>query len=306
MSETKRMHYVPQTYLKHFAKEVIKGSEREYFIDCLTKDKNDEIKSINIKNVCLENDIYTLPGETTEQRLYLENMYRKLYEDDYDKLYTLLTNKNIEKVTPAQRYEIIAFVVSMFYRNNSWKNSHNKLMDETYSKVFSLARDNGQESFFMEEQEISIAGKTLEAFQKESRKEDRPMIALIQAQKIFQLIRIRLRNDVVTVVNIQNDSFDFVTSDNPVSCQGEPSQWTMPFDPNNTLSIPIDNKNLLQLRPWANQLDRNMLGRMSESSIVAMASTLINNNFQFNQAERFVLGNETGLKRFLEQKEKYK
>lgn len=307
MPETKRMHYVPQTYLKHFAKEVIKGNEKEYFIDCVPKNNIEigSIKSINIKHICLENDIYTLTGETEEKRMLIENLYKTLYEDDYDHIYSLLKDRNKDKVTPIERYKIISFVVSMFLRNTSWGNSHNKLMDDVYAKVFALAKNNSNTSFFMENEEISIANKTLEELQKESRLQDRPMIALIQAEKIFQLIRIRLQNDVITIINIKDNSFKFITSDNPVFCESDSTQINIPFDPNNTLSIAIDNKNLLQLRPWANELEKNMLGRIEAEHLIAMTSTLAYNNFQSKQANRFILGCEIGLKNFISQKDKY-
>ena len=204
MEETRRMHYVPRTYLKHFAEVSGKASSPEYMINTARASElaEDRIKQINIKNVCLENDLYTLPGESPEERQFLEKMYNELYETDYHILYNLLTDDSKDKLTSAQRHVVISFVVSMFYRNTKWGDSYNKLMDETYEKVFNLAVQSGQQSFFMDEKEISIAGKTLEEFQKESKKQDRPMIALMQAQKIFELIRIREVNDIVTIVKL--------------------------------------------------------------------------------------------------------
>lgn len=308
MQETKRMHDVPQTYLKPFSTEFIKpGGKKSYLISGLSVSNliETEIRSMSIKDVCVENDIYALPGATKEERQFLETMYCQLYESDYNKIYQILTDDSKVSVTPGERNEIISFVVSMFYRNSIWGNGHNKLMKETYAKVFALSEAGGKDSFFMEDKEISIAGKTLNEFQKEQWDLDRPAIAVTLAKKIFELARLRRLNDVVTVVTLKDDSFEFITSDNPVSYRNQIGQRPIPFDPTNTLSMPIDSKHLLQLRPWGDQLDKLMLGRMSESAIIGRATTLTNNHFQSIQAERFVFGSATGLKKFIKDKEKY-
>jgi hypothetical protein len=308
MGATKRMHYVPRTYLKHFSTATVKGpNDILYRIHAVPVPGLDEsaLKLLSITDVCLENDLYTLPGQSPQERLFLENMYNELYEKGYDSYYALLTDESREKISPLERRSIISFVVSMFYRNNSWGNAYNKLMDETYAKAFALAKEHGNESFFMDDKEISIAGKTLKEFQKENKEKDRPMIALSQAQRIFELVRLRLINDVITVVKLENTNLEFITGDNPVTYRDSPSKHPMPLDPENTLSIPLDSKHLLQLRPWGHELDKDLIGRMDATSIIAEATTVINNHFQAAQAGRFILGTESGLRTFLKNKDKY-
>jgi len=304
------MHDVPRTYLKHHCGADGKGgSTGDMIYSAPVKDLTEaQVRAVNIKNVCLEKDLYTLPGTTTQERMFLENMYNDLYEKSYDQLYGLLTDENQESLSPAQRHDIISFVVSMFLRNRAWGNAYNQLMDETYAKVFLLAEQSGQQSFLMGDQEISIAGKTLEGFQRESRKADRPMVALTGAQKIFELIRIREINDIVTIVKLEFTSLEFITSDNPVTLQDSRQKRPIPFDPANTLSIPIDGKHLLQLRPWAyeHQLETDKIWRTDARGIVAFGTTQINNHYQAGQATHFILGSETGLKSFIQTKDRYK
>jgi hypothetical protein len=303
------MHDVPRTFLKHFSSATTKANNVEYTIFSAPASNPAEalIRSTNIRNVCLENDLYTLPGTTPEERMFLEKMYNELYERKYEDLYNLLTDEKQEQLSPTQRHDIISLVVSMFFRNRSWGNTYNKLMDETYAKVFALKEDGGKESFFMDDKEISIAGKTLEEFQRESRKQDRPMIALTGAQKIFELVRIREVNDIVTIVKLEDTPLEFIVSDNPVTIQDSVQQRPIPFDPANTLSIPIDSKHLLQLRPWANQhqLEKDKIWRTGARGVIALATSLINNRYQAAQATRFILGTESGLKTFIQTKDRY-
>jgi len=64
--------------------------------------------------------------------------------------------------------------------------------------------------------------------------------------------------------------------------------------------LPIDNKHLLQLRPWGSELDLHMIGRMNEWSFMAGANTMMNNQFQLGQSGKLLLGTLTGLEKFLQ------
>lgn len=291
MGETRRMHYVPRTYMEKFA--VAKGDQ--YYIAALPK-AGGTIFHPNLVNVCTEKDLYLLPGETEEQRQLLEKMYSDLYEVGYNTIYKILTDKAKETVTAGEHYAIIGFVVSMFYRNNSWHNFHNHVTDEMIQRAYTLTKEQGTASFFFEEKEISIAGKSLEELQKEMKIENRPAISLVTAQTIFKLIRLRTLTDIVTVVEAQ-PGHEFLTSDNPVWYKAaDIKQRPIPFDPTNTLAIPIDGQHLLQLQPWRDHFPWEMLGRSLEP--LPGAVTSVNNHFQAHQCSRFLLGKELGLKAF--------
>ena len=293
MTETRRMHYVPRVYLEKFAKQ--RGNE--YYI-CALEKKTGKIFIPNTKNICVETDLYLLDGSTEDERQMIEKLYNDLFEREYNKIHKILVDDSRDAISMEERYDIISFVVSMFYRNNVWNAGYNKLIDETLAKAYHLSKANEKDSFFFGEQEVSIAGKSLEELQKENRDKDRQMIALNAIQRIFELTRMRVINDVVTVVKTEDL---IVTSDNPVSFRGENvNVRPIPIDPNNTLSLPIDDCHLLQLRPWGDKLDNNltMLGRMSEFSLVSGIVAETNNQFQYNQAERFLLGTEDGIRGF--------
>lgn len=293
MAETRRMHYVPKVYLDKFAKQ--RGDE--YYISALEKQRGN-IFYPNTKNICVETDLYLLEGSTENERQMIEKLYHELFEDGYNNIYKILVDDSRDSITMEERYDIISFVVSMFYRNNVWNVGYNQLMDETLAKAYHLSKANEKDSFFFGKQEVSIAGKSLEELQKENRDTDRQMIALNAIQKIFELTRMRVINDVITVVKTEDS---IITSDNPVSFRGENvNVRPIPVDPNNTLSLPLDDCHLLQLRPWGDKLDNNltMLGRMSEFSIVSGVVAETNNQFQYRQAGLFLLGTENGIKSF--------
>lgn len=293
--ETKRMHYVPKVYLKYFAN---KRNNDEYFIHAIKKSTG-EIFETNIKNICVENDIYALPGETREERQFFETMYNQLYEVEYDSIYKILTNEDKESVTSEERYSVISFVASMFYRNATWKDFHNRFMDDIIKQGYNASKANGKNSFFFEGQEISIQGKTLEQLQKENQVLDQPLIVMTMAKQIFKLTRLRMINDVITVVKTSGE-FQYLTSDNPVTIQAENNKYPVPIDATTTLAMPIDKNHLLQLRPWAHQLDKHMIGRMNEFNFIGQITVSINNQYQNGQSHKFVLGSLNDLEKFKE------
>ncbi|HEY4877186.1 MAG TPA: hypothetical protein VIH86_16520 [Puia sp.] len=122
-------------------------------------------------------------------------------------------------------------------------------------------------------------------------------IKLTSAKMIFELRRLRMANDVVTVVKLSGER-EFVTSDNPVSYFQENVRRPAPADPMNTMSIAIDSKHLLQSRPWANQLDKKMLGRMTEFDFMSDVIMTMHNKYQLHQSGMFMLGTRTGLMQF--------
>jgi uncharacterized protein DUF4238 len=292
MGETRIMHYVPQSYMRYFSQERKGG----FYINALLKDGG-KIFSTNIKNMCAERDLYMIPGETEEERQLIEKIYNDLYEAGYDRLYAMLTDPKKEELTAGERYAIIGFVVSMYFRNNAWNSFYDRVMDDMLSKAYALTVTNEKDSFFFEDQEISIVGKTLIELQKDYRKEGRPLTALQSVQTMFRAIRLRVENDFVSVIRAVGN-FEFITSDNPVVAKPPKGErHLVPMNPQNSLWIPIDNKHLLQLNPWAGELDGSMLGRLTDGPFPGI-QTSMNNAFQGAQAGKFLLGTEVGLNQF--------
>ena len=293
MGETTNMHFVPRTYLKRFSYETIKAGSKEFYIHAVEKVRMKRApEPRNVKRICKEENLYLLPGETEEQRQLLENMYRIIFENDYDKIYNILIDEDRDTLTQEERYDVVSFVVSMFYRNNSWHIFHNRVMNDILEHAYTASKFNNHNTFYFEEREISIAGKSLEELQREHKEENRPLIATVTAELIFKLTRLRMVNDFVSVIKA-SDGFEFITSDNPVSFHSK----TMPFDPTNSLWMPIDNKHILQLQPWADQLQGMTIGRMNESPVPGLITTM-SNDYQARQSNQFLLGTMTALRKY--------
>jgi|GEM_PF-790368 len=300
--ETKRQHFVPRAYLKYFSLE----KSGEFFINAVPKASptQDKIFTPNIKNVAIEKDIYTLPGDSEGERQLIERLYSDNFEAHYDKVYQILTDPNKKEVTKGERDLIISTVVTMFYRTTKWINSHNKFMARVIHDMFALAKRAGTDYFMFEKERISIAGKTEEQLADEFKLENRPSQVLTQLQVALSLIEARSFNDGINIIKL-NDGIDneFITSDNPVSYYRAGVNEIMPFDPKNVLSVPLDNKHILMLMPYADTETKNLIIRRTDSAMMSVAQKLTANYNQWHNSEKFILGTETGLKEYLDKKE---
>mgnify|MGYP007028591242 CR=1 FL=1 len=99
---------------------------------------------------------------------------------------------------------------------------------------------------------------------------------------------------------MNNDSDEFISSDNPVIYSNPKGESLAPFDSKNILQFPLDSKHLLLLIPS----DEHSLTitRISKSGSMGVCQKLTANYSQFQNADKFILGNESGLKSYLSTK----
>jgi Protein of unknown function (DUF4238) len=293
----KRQHFVPRTYLKHFG--IADG--REYLIHVLLEGatKKEVIFQSNIKNVALEKHLYTLPGETIAQKMAVEKFYSDELEQHYDSINSILTDPNKTDLTDGEKDLIISTVVTMYYRTTKWVNASRGLMGRAFEQVFHLCKQTGKDYFTFGDEKMSISGKTLEEFTRDYNKEMQPGMILTQLEVAIKLIGIRIRNDSVCVVKIDDENLELVTSDNPVTASNNNPQRFAPFDPTNILKLPLDSKHILMLMPeCAEGLENRIFRRVSKRPF-AEVEKLTANYSQMQNSEKFMFGSKNALESYL-------
>jgi hypothetical protein len=293
----KRQHFVPRTYLKHFSEQ----SGEKYFIHALPSDATeaDNIFSSNITNVAFEKHLYTLPGETIEQKMAVEKLYSDEFEVHYDSIYKILTDPNKIEITSEERELIISTVVTMYYRTTKWVNASRNLMERVFESAFHLCEQSGVDYFNFENEKFSIAGKTLQEFTREFNKERQPGMILIQLETAFKLIALRMINDSICVNKIESENLEFVTSDNPVVAKNNTPERFAPFDPTNILELPIDAKHKLMLIPECPKESMNMIFRKTSTAPFSEIEKLTTNYSQMQNSEKLVFGSKKALESYL-------
>ncbi|MGB3345414.1 MAG: DUF4238 domain-containing protein [Aequorivita sp.] len=293
----KRQHFVPRTYLKHFG--IADGNE--YLVHVLPQSAT-EAKAIfqsNIKNVALEKHLYTLPGETVAQKMAVEKFYSDELEQHYDSIYALLTDPNKTELTDAEKDLIISTVVTMYYRTTKWVNASRNLMGRAFEQVFHHCKQTGKDYFTLGEENISIAEKTLDEFTRDYNKERQPGMILTQLEVAIKLIAIRVKNDSICVIRIDDEDLELVTSDNPVTASNNNPERFAPFDRTNILKLPLDSKHILMLMPeCAEGLENRIFRRVSKRPF-AEIEKLTANYSQMQNSEKFMFGSKKALESYL-------
>lgn len=294
-SQVKRQHYVPRTYLKRFASQ----DGDAYYINALkvSEPKIEGIFPVNIINACLETHLYTLPGENTKERMALETFYSNEFEEHYDRIYDILINPDKTDLNEEERDLIISTLITMFYRTTSWINKHNEFMKRVITQGYELALQMKKNYFIHEGEKISFEGKSLGDLVKEYKMENKPVQVLTQLEVAFSLIETRKANSGIFVIKLNEPECEFITSDDPVivsSLSPNPS----PFDKNNIIKLPIDNKHIVMLMPNSNEA-KNLILRHNVSGAICRNKALAININQFKKAERFILGQRSALESFV-------
>lgn len=299
--DTIGQHYVPQTYLKHFAEH--RGEE--HFIKALLKDETSDecIIESNINNICKQRDIYTLKGNTADERMLIESFYESNYERNYNKIYNILIDEKRDTISAEERKLIISTIITMLFRTTKISSIYNKFMDGVLESLYLSSKSRGKDFFFIEKQKVSIVGKTLEQIKRENKKESKPMIAITQLQVALRLIQLRIGRDSIMIIKLLDDNCEYITSDNPVTYSHLTDENSAPFDNDNLLNLPLDSKHLLSLIPDPNVDFKHRLFRVNKQGKLAFNSKLTSNYQQMKNAERFILGNDSSLKGYLKTKE---
>jgi len=288
-NETKSQHYVPRTYLKNFSVK----RKKNYYICAADKDNLCNILFSNIVNVCLENNIYTLKGETSEQRQAVEKFYSENIESNYQEVYNTLTDKDILTINKDMHYKIILTVITLLYRTSKLLHLHNDDRNKALERVFSLCKQENKDYFLFKEARYSIKGKTLKEIQNEFKKNEKDLEILTQLDVALRLAEIRCFDGII-VTKVQPEDY-LITSDNPVILSNIQPGNIAPFDPENSINLPIDDSHVLTILPHSQKPGINRIIRHDPQSTMSHAKMISNNTSQLQNCFRYIIGNKKGL-----------
>jgi len=282
-SESIKQHFVPRTYLKNFGYK----KKDNFYVNVFPKNQSiGNMFESNIKKICAENHLYTLRGDIKSRQL-LENIYSKIFENEYSELFDILTNDNIFEITFDMKKSIISVIITMFYRTKKWLNEINSFNDESLNKIFQVCTQFSLDYYTDSDgHKISIKGKSIQELKRNKKNETRIPFILIQLETALKLIEIK-QYDIINVFKIENNT-EFITSDNPVFAVNTNKLPTIPFDIDNAYYLPISNKYLLSIFPREDLPVNNKIIRMaiSQEQVAKM------NKIQLTNCDKFIIGSK--------------
>lgn len=295
-NETTGQHFVPRAHLNPFGEEISKG---EYKIHFLKKDDLSNVVDINTRKICKEHHGYTIAGATEEERQFVENAYGEIWDDNYKTVYDAVTDDSLTEIDESTRRLIISTVTSMMFRTRRLKNVIGQGVVEALQYTINVSKSIGAKSVDFLGEEMLLDGRTAKEMAKEYEARQHDSLVLSQLQFAMILARAR-QNDRITVYKIDAED-GFLTSDhpvymfNPAAPQGMP---LAPMTPSNILSLPINRKYRIDLTQCLTGEDSHRVVRFHYHDLLAQGELACNNEHQYQNCEKFLLGDPTTLTNF--------
>jgi hypothetical protein len=287
-TETRKPHFVPKTYLKNFATR----KNDDYYVNILKKDDAyDKIVESKISDICAANHLLK-PDTTDKSKQKLEDIYTDIFENQYDNLFSVLTDNKVLEITDELKKSIVSAVVTMFYKTKKWTDFLGYHSDVNMQKIDQLRNQFKVDHYFDSTGgQVGFQNKTLEELEVSHKNITRIPLIITQLKVALKLIEAK-HFDCINVYKIADES-EFITSDNPVLAINMQKMRTKHFDVENAYYLPISNKYLIAIFPKEELPSQNKIIRlMINKEWVESFNTM-----QLFQSDKCVIGSVEAIKK---------
>jgi len=290
-SEPKKHHFVPKTYLKNFATR----KNDDYFVNILHKDEpGNMISEKNIADICAANHLLK-PDGNHKSKQKLEDIYTDIFENHYDKLFSVLTDDKVQEITDELKKSIVSAVVTMFYKTKKWSDLLGYNTDADTNKIDQLRNQFKVDHYFNSKgTQVDFQNKTLEELEISHKNITRIPLIITQLKVALKLIEAK-QFDCVNVYKIADES-EFITSDNPVLVINMHKMRTLHFDIENAYYLPISNKYLIAIFPAKAEPSQNKIIRLMINKEWVQSF----NTMQLFQSDKCLIGSVEAIRKIKE------
>ncbi|MBW3522889.1 DUF4238 domain-containing protein [Chryseobacterium sp. NKUCC03_KSP] len=294
MSKPIHQHFIPKSYLNNFAV----NDNNKNFISAKNSDNN-KIITVSTRDICVGKNLYTLPSD--DNKFAIEHFYADHIDSKFPELYKILTDSKIIEIDSKTKTDIIATVLSLYFRTPKFLNQENKIFEEIVRTAHKHSKGG---DFIVEygDDNIIITSNEVEQIIREYKENNRIKFLGQHLDQYERLIKSKIQN-VINVYHITDES-QLITSDNPVLIRPfvDPTaedfdedkfhkQTINPFDESNTIHLPLNDKTMLTILPNLDSFPDFKIRRLEKKKI----DTIIYNNDIERYAERWILGKPSSI-----------
>ncbi|MBL7821230.1 MAG: DUF4238 domain-containing protein [Saprospiraceae bacterium] len=275
-------HYVPRVYLKNFATK----KKDEFYVNVYDKQSSNNFTT-NIKNICSENNLYTLNKNDHFNPLIIEEAYAKYFEPLYETAYKLLVDDNIIEISDEERAIILVAIFQFYFRNTKILNESisfhrkriellfykNKLAGQAVYKYIDHDFDTNKD---LEQQQIQFENESKYSFKKEH---------------IDNYTELALKNSwqSISIYKICDES-KFITCDDPLKNLNLEKNSKNPFQISSQFFLPLNEKYCLFLHN-----DRTKTyNKVYREDVYNGRAFMINSN-SIENSQRFAIGDQSAI-----------
>jgi hypothetical protein len=286
-------HFIPRTYLEKFAH---RQDGDKFFVSAFNKLTDSITNEISVKDICVETDLYTLKHLSGNEKYKIEDFFSENIESKYPDVYKLLVLDKKEYISGEERTLILYTTLSMYFRTPKVLN---KFVHFAATLVDDVKNNTEADKIDFLGYEISIKDKSFNEIKKEIKEQRRIDYLKTQIALLNQFIRFKALDGIV-VTELVGDQ-EFVTSDNPVEIRNSFGTGFNLFDARNSIYVPLDPKHALFIPP---KLEGSIINRVFYQRDSFFQHVILN-NCVYENAERWVVGTQTGIDKFLKDQAKY-
>jgi hypothetical protein len=247
-----------------------------------------EIKQeLSTSNICVESNFYTIKELSDDEKYKIEDYYSQKIESNYENVYNLLIDKNIEFISLKQRIDILTALLSLYFRTPK---ALNEFAEFTSNLLLSSKDNNIKELTFLGER-INLENETFKSLKKKIKESNRVDYNETQIALMNQFIYFK-RFDGIVVIELTGDK-EYITSDNPVTVYNQHENIDL-FSLNNSIYVPIDSKHCVFIAPKVHGAIVNRIFRTIDS----LYQYVVINDSTFQNAEKWIIGTNTGIPKF--------
>jgi hypothetical protein len=254
MSNPKKHHYIPKSYLRNFAE---RRTDVDW-VDTLLNRKESEIKQVSTTNLCHQKNLYTFPPGQTKDPYVLEKYYGEHVDGVYPEVYSMLTNPEIINFSVDEKRKVLNTTLSLYFRTPGFLNKNLKLVDNIFDKVGLSTSDPEQMvSIDWGNGIVSFNRKDLDLVREEQKVilKQLFLIGHFQDWKLFVNHKLPCGIAIFTVP----DDIPLITSDNPISIidLGGRHNPENIFDVENIIEFAINPRTYVVIMPNSISKDSN-------------------------------------------------
>lgn len=274
--EKKHHHFIPQVYLRkfHHTKE-IKGKKSFFFVSVYDKLEDTFKEKVNISEICAKKKLYTVDSHDIRIRESIENFYSASLENDYNKIYNLLVDSQINIITLEQRELIITTIVNLYLRNYFQL----KKINDFWESLIKRYPDGFNEKVYDEHNNIlfDFSSKNKSQVIDNEKKVTKQIFLKTHLEQTIKWTRFHFHDSII--VGDASKNKKLIASDNPVIVKNI----------NESLYLPIDTEHFVTLisPPRNNEVNDFRIYRNFD-----LINTDYLNIFQFENSERFVIASD--------------
>ena len=241
-----KQHYIPKSYLKNFA---IMDKNSSYLVDAYKLDEEIMLSKVNTKSICVQKNLYTLKSREDEKKYALEIFYANNIDSEYPKVYKLLIDERITKITAEQKSQILYVCLSLYFRTPKYLNLSNKIIDKTFDQAKNYADETGLIKMTYLGENLVFNVSEIEDYKNTFKLRNKSSFQITHLEKWIDFIKFKYECNI-NVIKISAKNSPLITCDNPISIREfETNRFIGLFNPKNVITLPLDENHFLEIHP---------------------------------------------------------